>query len=402
MAKKKSKQNNAARDKPTQGGSCIWLGGWDSDDTLLTAGYTSLAQNPEISSAVDIIASLIGSMTIHLMRNTDKGDVRIKDGISRLIDITPNSNMTRKLWMEWIVRTMFLGGNGNAVCLPVTSGGRLERIIPIPPSWVSLEERDAWDYLIRINGKAYDPAEVLHFRLKPDDLQPWRGRGVRVVLRDVANNLKQAAETERGFMAAKWKPSVIVKVDGLVEEFSSPEGRRKLLDQYVASGSAGEPWIIPAEQFAVDQIRPLTLNDLAIDSTVKLNKATVAAIIGVPAFVLGVGDFKRDEWNNFISSKIMPIAESIQQELTSKILIADDRYFRFNPRSLYSYDLKDLSTITGEQFVRGLMTGNEARDWIGLTPKDGLDELVILENYIPLGAIGDQKKLTSAGGDDNE
>ena len=200
-------------------------------------------------------------------------------------------------------------------------------------------------------------------------------------------------------MSSKWKPSIIVKVDALTEEFASPDGRKKLLESYAMSGEAGEPWLIPAEAFSVEQVKPLTLSDLALADFVKLDKQTVATILGVPPFVLGVGDFKREAWNSFISTRIMPLAQNIQQELTRKLLYSNDLYFRFNSRSLYNYDLKDMAAIADDQYIRGIMTGNEVREWIGLSPMDGLDELIILENYIPRGMIGDQKKLNGNGGE---
>lgn len=402
MGKQKLKKTSRGiRDEPQKrtGSVGVWLGGGDAGD-ILCSGYTSLAHNPEVVAAVDTIARLVGSMTIHLMANTDAGDIRIKDGLSRKIDIDPSRGMPRSNFIQWIVKTMFLEGRGNAVVLPqYRQGGRfLDNLQPIPPEMVSLIP-DGWSYRAMIGGREYQPDEILHFALNPSSYYPWMGQGYTVALSDVANNLKQAAATEKGFMQSKWKPSIIVKVDALTEEFASPEGRSKLMEQYLQTAQAGEPWIIPAEQFSVEQVRPLSLSDLALADFVTLDKKTVASIIGVPPFVLGVGEFKRDEWNNFVNTTVMATAKIIEQVLTRGLLVSPELYFRFNARSLYNYNLKEMAAVADEQYIRGIMTGNEVRDWIGLPPKDGLDQLVILENYLPIDRLGDQKKLIQKEGE---
>lgn len=368
---------------------------WMGSDDICVPGYTRLSDNPEIQTACLRIAELIGNMTIYLMENTENGDRRIQDELSRMIDITPWQNMNRSQWLITNVMNMLLYGRGNAICVPHTRDGLLMGMEPISASRVSLLPIGASfsDYRVLIEGRSYDPKELLHFVYNPDPFYSWKGQGATVTLAEIAKNLRQAQKTENAFMASEWKPSIIVKIDALSDEFSSPEGRQKLLDSYVKPASPGQPWLIPAEEFQVEQIRPLSLADLAIRDTVELDKRTVAAVIGVPAFLLGVGEFRREEFNNFVQTKVRSIAEIIQQEMTRCLIWSPNRFIHLNYWSLLDYDIAGISKVLLEGADRGFVNGDEWRDRMHMPPA-GLTEYKVLENYIPYDKSGDQSKLT--------
>lgn len=392
MSKRKRAQQraNQRRDATPASSVAVWL----NDGDLCCSGYTRLSDNPEIMTGCLRIAELIGSMTIYLMSNTDQGDVRVVNELSKMIDITPNGTMTRMQWMTAIVMNLLLYGKGNSIVVPHTYEGILRSLEPIAASRVAFSPVGASyrDYRVMIDGNERDPASVLHFVYNPDPTYLWKGRGVTAALRDIANNLKQAQKTENAFMASEWKPSIIVKVDALTDEFSSPEGREKLLESYVKPSRTGEPWLIPADQFQVEQVRPLSLADLAIKDTVELDKRTVAAVLGVPAFLLGVGEYSAAEWNNFIQTKVRAIALSIQQELTRVLITSPKWYLQLNFWSLLDYDLKSTSDILLAGADRGYVNGDEWRDRMHMAPA-GLKEYKVLENYIPADMSGQQKKL---------
>lgn len=393
----KKKRNKIQKNNPPK------IGVWLSDtDPIICSGYTSLDKNPEIMTACKKIAELIGSLTIHLMANTERGDQRIQNELSRKIDIEPEMHMTRSTWMQAIVMNLLLYGKGNSIVIPHTYGGNIVNLEPISSSRVSFNSIGYRDYKVLVDGKAHDPENVLHFVFNPDDIYLWKGKGVTVNLRDIAQNLKQATATEKGFMESKWKPSIIVKVDGMIQEFSGPEGRKKLLEDYVESSNVGEPWLIPADQFQVEQVRPLSLADLAIADTVEIDKRTVAAILGVPPFLLGVGEYNMQAWNSFIMNTIKPLAINIQQEMTKKLIISPKMYLRFNVLSLMDWDIETIYKVFGGLSDKGIVTGNEVRDRIGMNWLEGLDELRILENYIPSDMIGQQKKLVQGGNEDEQ
>ena len=386
-SKKKTQQRSAT---PSIG---LWL----QDSPICCTGYVSLDKCPEIITACSKIAQMISTMTIHLMANTENGDVRITNELSRKIDIQPCPYMTRKTWIEAIVMNLLLYGKGNSVVLPHTENGYLGSLEVIPAYQVTFSpDLLNRSYKVNINGVSFSPDEVLHFVYNPNKYYPWKGDGMTIYLKDVAKNLKQATSTEKSFMENP-QPSLIVKVDSMVEEFSTKAGRAKILGDYVESTESGKPWLIPGQQFDVQQVKPLTLADLAISNVVELDKKTVAAILGVPSFILGIGSFNADEWKMFVNTTVLSITTGIQQEMTKKLLTSPKMYLRFNIWSLLNWDLKQISDVLLAGSDRGFITGNEYRDRIGYEPKEGLDELRILENYLPWDMSGKQKKLIQDG-----
>lgn len=410
------KRNKTPVKRSTGGSAVVGISDWDM---VRRKGYTRLSESPEVVAAVQTIANMVSVMPIHLMENTKNGNRRIENALSKKVDCNPNEYMTRSTLISAIVRTLLLEGDGNAVLYPETKDGRITNLYLLDPSRITFIE-DGFRYWICYKGKKYDPRELCHIVINPLPDKPWMGSGYKVSLQRIVDGLEAANSTKKAFMESKYAPSLIVTMDGFAEDLiideednesqqraqdAAESAKQKLLRKFVTSEEKGVPWLLP-EGFHIEQIKPLSLNDLALNPSIKLDKTTVANILQVPPFLLGIGNFDQKEWNNFINTRIRFITEAIQQALTKSLLLSDDWFFKFNYRSLYAYDIQTLSTVAKESRAGGIIDGNEARSMLGLSPREGLDELITLENYIPTEKLGDQKKLkdsksSNAGGEEN-
>lgn len=398
-----SKRNkHKSRDTPqvTRG---VMIGGVDArsfEGWLRSAGgYRPLWQAPEVQMCVRQYAELISNMTIRLMENTEDGDRRVKNELSRMVDITPNNVMNRKAFISWIVSTMLGEGDGNAVVYPVYRDDLLESLEPLDPALVTFEETNTRDkYRIRFGRRVFRPDEVLHFVYNPDPHNPWMGRGFGISLRQMVDSIAQA-ESTKDTLTKSPVPSLVVSVEGLAEEFGSAPGREKLLSKYVESQENGKPWVVPADMVKITEIKPLTIKDLAIRENVELDQKKIAKLLGVPAFVVGVDKYDEAEYTYFVSQAVCGVAHIIEQEMTRKLLYKPEWHWVFNPFSLYNYRIAEKVTAGKELVDRMAMERNELRDWLGLSPDPKYKDLLGLENYIPVDRLGDQNKLNGGGGD---
>lgn len=388
------KRKNQTRADPT---TMFFINNGSAHD-ILAAGYKPLNKNEEVQKCAHIIADLVSSMTIMLMANGKDGDIRIKNELSKKIDIYPNKNMTRKNFIYKIVSDMILKSDGNCVVYPKFKGEYIEDLIIWDMDRVRFSCKEE-DYSIKYKDTFFSPDEVLHFVLIPDDKYTYKGKGYAGLLKDTVQNLLQANATKTGFLKSKWKPSLIISINSDAEELQDPEKREKILGSYTGTTEAGEPWLIPAGEIDIKTVQPLSLKDLAIQESITLDKKAVAAAFGIPSFMVGVGEFDQDEYNNFIATTIMSIAQNMQQELTRKLLYSPDMYFKFNPKSLMQYKLNEKVDFVKEMVSGGMLNRNEGRNEFDYAPVDneGMNDYIVLENYVPINMVDKQKKLK--GGD---
>jgi len=391
MAFEKLKSKVRSRSDPQKDKGAVVVFSLDDFDKYCDIGYTKLENNTDVQACIKTIADLISTMTIMLMENTDRGDRRVKNGLSRKVDINPYSFGTRKTLMFTAVRELLL--SGNSILLPKIRNGYLDDLTPIPDAEYSFMPTGD-GYAIRYKGEVFAHDEIIHFVNNPDRHNPWRGEPYKVYLKDVIENLNTTQKVKKKFYTKDYKPNVMFYFNADSDDFQSLEGRDELLKKWVETGE-GKPYILPAGLLDAKTIPAMSISDLAINDSVTLDKKAVCGVFGVPPFLLGIGIYNQREWNNFINRTIFPICTGLAQELTRKLIYHRDWYFTFNLKSIMAFDFEARVSAFFNGRKIGAVSPNEVRLVLDLEPIDDpiMDKISILENYIPIEDIGNQSKL---------
>ena len=142
------------RKKRKRSSTAVYISSGAAEEILCPEGYTLLAKNDVVRRCVHKIADLVSNMTIYLMSNGEHGDVRIKNELSRVLDINPNELMTRKTFIYAIVDDMIT--YGNALVYPKYDGTLLVGRYILDASAATYSSLDSnGGYTVTIGGRSY-------------------------------------------------------------------------------------------------------------------------------------------------------------------------------------------------------------------------------------------------------
>ena len=311
---------------------------------------------------VELIASTLGSLSIHVYRNGERVEPTPR------IVIRPNPTETKIDTYSALITSTLLRGNGYALLGDYDRFGNPQQMVVVNPDSVKVDlnkRTGALNY--EIGEQKYTPQEILHLRgfMRPGHLI---GSGV-LDLQKHALGLAIAEHeyTERVFSEGSI-PTGVISTDGDMTSETASELKRAWMNSH---GGRNRTPAVLAGGLKYQAIQ-LSNSDLELLSARKWSATQIAAMFGVPPHLAGAPSNDSLTYNTvtedtraFIRFAVRPWMVRLQQALSDVLPRGQSASI-----SLGEYLQPDLLTRAqaAEIWVRsGIKTVEEARAEEGLT-----------------------------------
>ena len=339
-----------------------------------------------VAACVQAISSAIASLPAYVYRRTEAGRLEdLTNPVNRLIRRGPNPAQSWPDFIEWLLASTLLRGNGLAEIV-ADDRGAVTGLQPIPWGWVSpvILPSGALAYDVvasNINGtngrlRRLLADEVLHLRDRSDDGLIGRSR------------LSRAAETIGAAMAVQTfagsiyrhglNPSGAFSTEGKLSAESRQSLRDAFTDQFAGSRNAAKAMVL--DQGLTWQQISVSPEDAELLASRRFSTEELARIFQVPPPLVGIWDhssFTNSEtagrW--FAQHTLSPWLRKLESEFARSVFTASSGSFleldlagflRGDPEARWrSYDVAIKNRV---------LTPNEVREAEGYNPRTGGDE----------------------------
>lgn len=348
-----------------------------------------LAENlSTVLRCTSAISSGIASLPAYVYQRTARGrDVAEQHPLMRLIRNGPNQHQSWPDFMEWLVASTLLRGNGLAE-IRTDRAGRLTGLVPIPWEWVSVQllptGRLVYDVveITSIYGGTGRPrrlleGEVLHLRDRSDDGLIGRSRLHRAAA--VINAGLSIQEFAGALYRNGINPSGALEVEGKLNADQLKRLAEQFREAFGGSHNAAKAMVL--DQGVKWKPVSISPEDAELLASRRFSTEELARLFDVPPPI--IGDLSHGTFTNsetlirfFAQSTLAGWCRKLEAEFARSVLSEMDREDHEVEIDLSGLLRGDPETRwkSHEIAVKNkILTPNEIREIEGWNPRDGGD-----------------------------
>lgn len=362
-----------------------------------------------VYSCVSIIADDISKLPLQIWQKNERGKTEVTNTAVYRVLMKPNHYQTRIDFFLYLISSYLLEGNGYAY-IDRDGTGAPAALYPLPPTDVQIAVSDDGSVFYDV------PENVLY---GPVFTRGSNTRRIRVPARDMlhhraltySNPLVGITPITAAALSAHTGLRILQQSDKFFANLQRPSGiltsdnnlGDKALERLKAvwkETQGGKNFGSVAVFDGGIKWQPLTMTavDAQLIEQLKFSVSDVARAFRVPLFLLGEGTgttFKNAEtmmsvyYSQTLSFHLGLLEERINQSLG---LSRVGQSAVFDLKSILRTEFKERIEAYTRGIQQGMFTPNEARDWEGLNPKEGGDDLLVQSQMIPLNMAGESVK----------
>jgi HK97 family phage portal protein len=268
--------------------------------------------------------------------------------------------------------------------------GQIVELIPLEPGRVTVKCSDDYTLTYEVRGNSGDvqtfPAEAI-WHVRGPSWTGWEGLDALYIARDIIGLSIALEESQARFHANGAKPSGIYSVEGTLKDEQYKQLRQWIDKEHASSANSGVPMILDRNAKWLQQA--MTGVDAQHLESRKYQCEEICRNMRVMPIMVGYSDkattyaSSEQMFLSHVVHTMSPWYERLQQSMDVNLLPAGDvrkngYYTKFLVGALLRGSMTDTASFLKSMVAdSGVLTRNDAREYLDYNPIDGLDEPLI-------------------------
>jgi len=346
--------------------------------------------NSAVAACLNVLSTAFAEPKLNVYRVDDSGSDLIQQNhpVSKLFR-RPNPFMSGAILSHYIVSSISVEGDA-FLYKNRNNKGQVIQLVPLMPNYIRVRGNSEklithYEYTPNENSVNIDPKEIIHIRTGIDPNDHRRGYApIKTVLREILGD-EAAGQYSTALLHNMAIPGVILSPTSDAMGGPTREEAEAISEMYKSKfggANRGQPMVLTgAMNIDVVSFSPADMNLVELR---RLPEERVAAVMGVPAVLAGLGaGLNSATYNNtrelreyFTEQKLVPLWRSVAEEMTHQLLPEfsedDSQYCKYEIDSVRALSLDQDALYKRWQVAvnGGWATIGEARNAVGLPSND--------------------------------